>query len=145
MRIKMLLWGIFYGILIKMGKMAVSINVRIKAVRKALGLSQRAFCRGIYLSQGFYAQIESGGKKANERIYELIATKYNVNKDWLLTGKGEMFCGPAPDLELEQLIEIYKELDPLFKEYVMLQIKQLLNVQKQSRGEKKTHSKDVDK
>ena len=82
--------------------MAVSTSARIKVVRKALGLSQRAFCKGIFLSQGFYAQIESGFKKANERIYELISTKYNVNKDWLLTGKGEMFSGPAPDVELEQ-------------------------------------------
>ena len=113
--------------------MAVSVNTRIKAVRKALGLSQRAFCKGIYLSQGFYAQIEGGFKKANERIYELISTKYNVNKDWLVTGKGEMFSGPTPDIELERLIEIYKELNPLFREYIMLQIKQLLNVQKRSK------------
>ena len=113
--------------------MAVSINARIKAVRKALGLSQRAFCKGIFLSQGFYAQIEGGFKKANERIYELISTKYNVNKEWLLTGKGEMFSGPAPDVELEQLIEIYRELDPLFREYIMLQIKQLLSVQKRGK------------
>ena len=113
--------------------MAVSVNARIKAVRKALGLSQRAFCKGIFLSQGFYAQIEGGFKKANERIYELISTKYSVNKDWLMTGKGEMFSGPAPDVELEQLIEIYKELDPLFREYIMLQIKQLLNVQKRGK------------
>jgi transcriptional regulator with XRE-family HTH domain len=113
--------------------MQISITSRIKAVRETLGLSQRAFCKGIFLSQGFYAQIENGLKKANERIYELISTRYNVNKEWLLTGKGEMFSGPTPDVELEQLIEIYKELDPLFKEYIMLQIKQLLNVQKRSR------------
>ena len=119
--------------------MAVSINARIKAVRKTLGLSQRAFCRGIFLSQGFYAQIESGIKKANERIYELIAMKYNINKQWLVTGKGDMFSGPAPDLEMEQLIEIYRELDPLFREYIQLQIKQLLSVQK--RGKKEGHTK----
>jgi transcriptional regulator with XRE-family HTH domain len=123
--------------------MAVSINIRIKAVRKALGLSQRAFCKGIYLSQGFYAQIENGIRKANERIYELISTKYNVNKDWLLTGKGEMFSGPTPDVELEQLIEIYKELDPLFREYIMLQIKQLLNVQKRGKGAENKENKKV--
>jgi transcriptional regulator with XRE-family HTH domain len=118
--------------------MAVSVSVRIKTVRKALGLSQRAFCKGIFLSHSFYAQIESGTRKANERIYELISTKYKVNKDWLLTGKGEMFSGPSPDVELEQLIEIYKELDPLFREYIMLQIKQLLNVQKRGKkGENK--------
>jgi transcriptional regulator with XRE-family HTH domain len=122
--------------------MAVSINVRIKAVRKTLELSQRAFCKGIFLSHSFYAQIESGTRKANERIYELISTKYSVNKDWLLTGKGEMFSGPTPDIELEQLIEIYKELDPLFREYIMLQIKQLLNVQKRN---KKTENKEPKK
>jgi transcriptional regulator with XRE-family HTH domain len=120
-----------------------SITVRIKAVRKALGLSQRAFCRVIFLSQGFYAQIESGLKKANERIYELISTKYNVNKEWLLTGKGEMFSGPTPDVELEQLIEIYKELDPLFREYIMLQIKQLLNVQKRGKNVENKEQKGV--
>jgi len=119
--------------------MQISINARIKAVRKTLGLSQRAFCRGIFISQGFYAQIENGLKKGNNRIYELISTKYNVNKDWLLTGKGEMFSGPTPNIELEQLIEIYKELDPLFREYIMLQIKQLLAVQKRS---KKTENKE---
>ena len=123
--------------------MQVSINTRIKAVGKALGLSQRVFCKGIFLSQGFYAQIESGVKKANERIYELISTKYNVNKDWLLTGKGEMFSGPAPDVELEQLIEIYKELDPLFREYIMLQIKQLLNVQKRGKKGENTEHKEA--
>ena len=110
--------------------MAVSINTRIKDVRKALGLSQRAFCKGIFLSHSFYASIETGTRKPNGRVYELISTKYNVNKEWLLTGNGEMFSGPAPDIELEKLIEIYKELDPLFREYVMLQIKQLLSVQK---------------
>jgi len=120
-----------------------SITARIKAVRKALGLSQRAFCRGIFLSQGFYAQIESGLKKANERIYELISTKYNVNKEWLLTGKGEMFSGPTPDVELEQLIEIYKELDPLFREYIMLQIKQLLNVQERNKTAENKKQKDI--
>jgi len=87
--------------------MAVSVSVRIKAVRKALGLSQRAFCKGIFLSHSFYAQIESGTRKANERIYELISTKYNVNR-----------------------------------EYIMLQIKQLLNVQKRGKkGENKDQKK----
>jgi len=118
--------------------MAVSTRTRIKEVRKTLGLSQRAFCKGIFLSQSFFASIEIGTRKPNERVYELIATKYNVNKEWLLTGKGEMFSGPSPDIELEQLIDIYKELDPLFREYIMLQIKQLLDVQKrQTKNEEK--------
>ena len=117
--------------------MAVSsISARLKALRKALGVNQRDFCKGIYLSQGYYAQIESEVREPNSRIIELISAKYNVNKDWLKTGKGDMFSGPPPDVELEQLIEIYKELDPLFKEYILQQIKQLFSVQQRWKEKK---------
>ena len=108
------------------GSMAVSvISERIKAVRKALGMSQRDFCRGVFLSQSFYGQIETGARNPNERVYELIGNKYGVNKDWLLTGRGEMFGEAPPDVELLELMEVIRELDPLFREYIVAQIRQL--------------------
>ena len=105
--------------------MAVSVNARIKAVRKALGLSQRAFCKGIFLSQGFYAQIEGGIKKANERICELISTKYNVNREWLLTGKGEMFYTDT-EREIEEIISLYRKLNPFFRKFITRQLLDLV-------------------
>jgi len=118
--------------------MAVStINERIKAVRKALGISQRDFCRGIYLSQGFYAKIETGAQKGNERVYELICTKYNVNKDWLITGKGEMFGEAPPDVELLELVEIVRQLDPLFRDCIIQQVKLMANLHRKSQGRSK--------
>ena len=103
-----------------------SISSRIKAVRKALGISQRDFCKGIFLSHSFYAKIETGTRDPNERVCELISFKYNVNRDWLITGNGDMFSTPPPDVELNQLVEIIKELNPLFKEYIIQQIKLIL-------------------
>jgi transcriptional regulator with XRE-family HTH domain len=134
-----LLWGAIYGSFNRSLKMGVgmaisSISSRLKALRRVLGVNQRDFCKGIYISQGYYAQIESEVKDINDRIIELISTKYRVNKDWLKTGKGGMFNGEPPDTDLNQLIEIYRELDPLFKNYVSLQIKQLLAVQKGTKG-----------
>jgi transcriptional regulator with XRE-family HTH domain len=118
--------------------MAVSsISSRIKEVRTALGLNQRVFCKGIFLSQSFYAQVENGTRNPNERTLELVSKAYNVCKDWLKTGKGAMFSSPPPDMELNQLIEIYKELDPLFKEFIVQQMKQLLSVQKRNKEEAK--------
>jgi transcriptional regulator with XRE-family HTH domain len=114
-----------------------TINERLKEVRTALGLSQNEFCRGIYLSQSFYAQLEGKARNINERIIELVTTKYHVNKNWLLRGQGKMFKDPLPDPELTQLLEIFEELDPPFKEYILLQIKQLLAVQKKTGTEKK--------
>jgi transcriptional regulator with XRE-family HTH domain len=121
--------------------MAVStINSRIKAVRKALGISQRDFCKGIFLSHSFYANIETGKRKPNERVFELISNKYNVNKDWLITGKGDMFSQPPPDVELNQLMEIIKELDPLFREYIIQQIKLFASLHKKNKERGKKNS-----
>ena len=117
------------------------VNNRIKAVREALGISQKDFCRGIFLSQSFYAKLEKGERNLNERIYELISNKYNINKEWLITGNGEMFSTTPPDVELEQLMEIIKELDPLFREYIIQQIKQLASLHRKSRDAKNISKK----
>jgi len=118
--------------------MAVStISVRIKAVRKALNISQRDFSKGIFLSHSFYAKIETGTRNPNERVCELICNKYNVNKEWLISGKGGMFSATPPDVELEQLVDIIKELDPLFKEYIIQQIKLFANLHKENKKQGK--------
>jgi len=112
---------------------ASTIKERIKAVRKALGMSQKDFGRGIFLSQSFYGQIETGARSPNERVYELICNKYGVNKDWLITGQGDMFGEAPSDVELLELMEIIKELDPLFREYIITQIKQLAALHRKSK------------
>jgi len=115
--------------------MAVSsIKERIKAVRKALGMSQKDFGRGIFLSQSFYGQIETGVRTPNDRVYELICNKYGVNKDWLLTGQGDMFSEAPSDVELLELMDIIKELDPLFREYIVTQIRQLAALHRKNKA-----------
>jgi len=118
-----------------------SINERIKAVRKALGISQRDFCRGVYLSQSFYGQIETGRRNPSERVYELICNKYSVDKDWLLTGKGNMFFESPPNVELMELMDIIKELDPLFREYLISQIKSLASLHKKNKERERKRRK----
>jgi transcriptional regulator with XRE-family HTH domain len=110
-----------------------TISERIKAVRKALGISQRDFCEGIYLSHSFYAKIETGTRNPNERVCELISNKYKVNKDWLMTGEGDMFSETPPDMELLQLTEVIKELDPIFRECIIKQIHLMANLHKKSK------------
>ena len=95
-------------------------------VREALGLNQKDFCRGIYVSQSYYAQIENGNRPINDRIIALICSQYGVNRDFLLTGKGELFTADLPDIQLQQLLEVFNELEKPFKDYIVLQIKQLM-------------------
>ena len=74
--------------------------------------------------------MEQGKTKVNDRIIELICTKYNVSKEYLKNGKGEMFTESGfPDVNFGLLNRIFNELNPLFQDYLLLQAKELLKIQ----------------
>jgi transcriptional regulator with XRE-family HTH domain len=109
--------------------MDYSINDRLKQVRLALNLSQRAFSKGIFLkSGGYYGDIETHRNEVNERVIELVSSIYRVNKVWLRTGKGQMFDRKI-DSQLEEMTVLFNQLNPHFKEYVLVQVKQLVKLQ----------------
>jgi transcriptional regulator with XRE-family HTH domain len=117
--------------------MDISINERLKAIRVFLKLSQRDFCKGVFLEQSAYARMEQGKTKTNDRIIELVCSKYHVSKAYLKDGRGEMFTDNSPpDVRLEQLNHIFNELNPLFQDYLVMQARELFNVQtKEAQGE----------
>jgi transcriptional regulator with XRE-family HTH domain len=108
----------------------VGIKERIKEVRTMLNVSQRDFSKRIFISQTLLGDIELGNRNVSERTIQLISTEFNVNKDWILTGNGEMFTAPPPDIQLEKLIEIFKQLDKSLRDYLLEQSKGLLRIQK---------------
>jgi len=113
------------------------VNDRIKKIRSVLKLTQVNFSKKIFISQGSYNDIETGTRKVNERIIQLICSQFNINKDWLKTGKGEMFYKEKPDIGLEHLIEIYKQLDKPLKEYLLEQSQLLLKFNDKNKIKKK--------
>jgi transcriptional regulator with XRE-family HTH domain len=113
--------------------MTDDVRTRIRKVRETLNVSQRDFAKHIYISQTLLGDIELGNRNVNDRTIQLIATEFNVNKDWLLTGKGEMFSSPPVDLQLENLIEIFNQLDNGLKDFLLDQSKGLLKIQKEKK------------
>jgi transcriptional regulator with XRE-family HTH domain len=106
----------------------LSVNRRVKELRKALRLSQMQFSRAISLSSGYLAGVEVEKRKVNDRLVKLICASFNVNEHWLKTGVGEMFS-QDPDKEFTKLVSLYKELDPKFQSYILKQIDLLLKMQ----------------
>ncbi|MDR1175807.1 MAG: helix-turn-helix domain-containing protein [Treponema sp.] len=107
------------------------IKERIKEIRTRLNISQRDFSQRIFISQTLLGEIELGNRTVTDRTIQLISTEFNLNKDWILTGQGDMFTAPPPDIQLENLIEIYKQLDVVLRNYLLEQSKSLLKLQKE--------------
>ena len=107
-----------------------SIAERIKAIRAALNLSQREFAKGVFVSQSYFCDIEVNKRKISERIIHLISVIYKVNKEWLETGKGDMFSTSMTEVKLQHLANTFEKLDELLQEYLIKQAKELLEIQK---------------
>jgi transcriptional regulator with XRE-family HTH domain len=109
-------------------ELIMTINERILEARKKLGLSQIKFAQGIKISNGYQASIELNNRKVNDRIIQLISTNFGISEEWLKTGQGDML-GHYDDFELEQIINVYKRLDPDFRHYLLKQLDILLALQ----------------
>jgi len=106
-----------------------SIAERIKAIRATLNLSQREFAKGVFVSQSYFCDIEVDKRKISERIIHLISVIYKVNKEWLKTGKGNMFSTSMTEVRLQHLAGVFAELDELLQEYLIKQANELLEIQ----------------
>jgi transcriptional regulator with XRE-family HTH domain len=112
----------------------VEIHDRLKQIRKTLKLSIREFSKEIYFSHSLYGQVEYGHREPTDRIIQLIASRFNVNKEWIKTGEGEIFVSPPPDIRLEKISEIYNTVDETLKDCLMEQSKILLRIYKDRKG-----------
>ncbi len=81
----------------------MAISERIKELRKHLNLTQTEFGDKIGLKQNTVGQMESGSRSVTERTIILICEKFNVNKVWLIEGRGEMF--ESADMEFERAVD----------------------------------------
>jgi transcriptional regulator with XRE-family HTH domain len=116
------------------------IKERIQEIRKELGISLRDFAKRIYISRSLLSGIEQGKKNINDRTIQLISTEFSVNKDWLLTGKGDMFNAPPPDVQLQKLVEIFNQLDQGLRDCLLEQSKALLKIKREKRQNQKSSS-----
>ena len=64
---------------------------RIKAIRKALGLTQQKFGERIGVKGNTIAQYELGRNEPVDSVLSLLCREFNVSEEWLRTGQGEMF------------------------------------------------------
>jgi transcriptional regulator with XRE-family HTH domain len=113
-------------------RLSMTVNKRIKEVRKALKMPQPLFAKAIYISKGYIAELENEHRKANDRIIHLIALTFGVSETYLKTGEGDMF-NKAPTDKKEQILRLFDELNPQFQDYVLHVVSQLIKMQQEQR------------
>lgn len=77
---------------------------RIKAVRKALGLTQQALADRLGIKQNTVAQYEIGRNEPIDAVVTLLCREFRVNETWLRTGQGEMFQAVDREKEIAAFI-----------------------------------------
>ena len=72
--------------------MTETINDRIKLLRKKKDMNQGEFGKAIGLKQGAISKLEKPGNAVVDQNIQLICEKFQVRREWLVDGTGEMFA-----------------------------------------------------
>lgn len=83
----------------------MTINERVKLLRKSLKLNQKDFGQKIGFAQTGVSSLENPANGVTERTIRLLCDTFNANEAWLRTGKGKMFKKKEPANIMEKLKE----------------------------------------
>lgn len=81
----------------------MSINERIRNLRKTLNLSQEEFGSRLGVTKASISRLESGINNVTDQMTLAICREFNVSKIWLIEGHGEMF--ESADMEFERAVD----------------------------------------
>ena len=82
----------------------MTVNERIKFIRKEKKLTMEAFGKRIGVNKTSISMIESGQNKPSGRTIRAICREFNIREEWLVNGTGEIY-------------EINATLDALIQEF----------------------------
>ena len=76
----------------------MDVKDRIRAIRKAAGLTQQEMADKLGISQSVIGNYESGRRQPVDAAVAHICATFGINVEWLHTGTGDMY---APDADAE--------------------------------------------
>lgn len=103
---------------------------RLKELREALGkMKQREFAERLGVSTGLVGQWETG-KPIGKSILRVICEEFNVRREWLENGTGEMFEPGKSDQELlkESALRLFNQLSEEGKKAVVEALREELKI-----------------
>lgn len=90
------------------------ISDRLKEIRKVKNLTQQELGAILNVSKQAIANIESGHNKPSIEIVSKLIENLDVDANWFLVGKGDMFFAPENE---ELLSEVLDEVNRILIKY----------------------------
>lgn len=128
------------------------MNNRIKYLRKDLGLTLEKFGERVGVTKTTISRIEKGINSVTDQMFKSICREFDVNPEWLRTGKLPMYAQSATfslddfakqhhvsNLELE-IIKAYFELDEDIRNAVLSHFRKKFSSQTAATSEPSTAS-----
>ena len=104
----------------------MSVGNRLKQARRAKGYTQEALASAIGVSRGVISNIEYEKTTPQLLVVRAVCDVLKIDKNWLLTGEGQMDISVDLEKSARILSEIYnlaKELSDEEQEYILDMIK----------------------
>lgn len=99
---------------------------RLKQLRKTLGLTQQAFADKLGVKRNTVGQWECGINPLTDQTIFSICREFDVNKEWLRTGKGEMFVIRSDEEEIAAFLgDVLSEEGETYKKQLILALANL--------------------
>lgn len=94
------------------------MHKRLKELRKALNIQQGEFAKNIGILQQQLSKYERGENKPSADFFIKLIEKTNVNLNWLLTGKGNIFASDSDEKNAPDAVEIIYYENPTLIETI---------------------------
>lgn len=106
----------------------MSINERVKILRKELHMTQEDFSAKINISRGNLASIEVSRVAVTDRVASDICRCFNVSEIWLRTGEGGMYSeDPVQDRFIAQVGDYASENADKRKKVIISHVMSMLD------------------
>jgi len=73
------------------------LKTRLKFIREKMDYNNEYFCKKINTTKGMLKNWETGNTKPSANHLKSILIQFNININWLLTGKGDYFANINPE------------------------------------------------
>jgi transcriptional regulator with XRE-family HTH domain len=82
------------------------VGLRIRALREKYNLPQEVFARKVLISRSNLSELENGKRAPTGPLLVALECLFSANKEWVLTGKGDMTGRLAGDNRKDGVVEL---------------------------------------